>query len=472
MIRTNNDLSPAWSWQQDKAFEQALVMFSDDRSPYRWEKIAAQVPGKTAAEVKKHYEDLEHDVLEIESGRVELPNYEDELEAGSWVNESGGSQVLVGSKGKEKESERRKGVPWTEEEHRLFLIGLQKYGKGDWRSISRNAVVSRTPTQVASHAQKYFLRLNSVNKKEKKRSSIHDLTMGEDEQQQPMIFNEQGRPFVNNHATKCAVTGNAGAVARRVLEKLWEETEVKPVRQVSSYGRNLSFVYLLDFPYLFMFPGIVCLQVERGDRIELLVDEAATMKGGAFHFKKLSKRLHQALWMENSKLYMHPPAPRGWITLNSDAFVSGSGHGFVGGVFRNHLGDWLLGFHNYIGISNPLTAELWGIFIRLQLAWTKGFECVLVQYDKIQAVKLINDEPRVGSQHRLVRAMYHLCATMRNHAWCSNFVTINEVNNEIIKYKNHEEKESNVEYQWAMALVGSWEERKQNQRRALPRSCL
>ena len=58
---------------------------------------------------------------------------------------------------------------------RLFLIGLQKYGKGDWRSISRNAVVSRTPTQVASHAQKYFLRLNS-EKKEKKRSSIHDIT--------------------------------------------------------------------------------------------------------------------------------------------------------------------------------------------------------------------------------------------------------------------------------------------------------
>lgn len=58
---------------------------------------------------------------------------------------------------------------------RLFLIGLEKYGKGDWRSISRNAVVSRTPTQVASHAQKYFLRMNSV-RKDKKRSSIHDIT--------------------------------------------------------------------------------------------------------------------------------------------------------------------------------------------------------------------------------------------------------------------------------------------------------
>jgi len=35
--------------------------------------------------------------------------------------------------------------------------------------------VTRTPTQVASHAQKYFLRQNSV-KKERKRSSIHDIT--------------------------------------------------------------------------------------------------------------------------------------------------------------------------------------------------------------------------------------------------------------------------------------------------------
>lgn len=59
--------------------------------------------------------------------------------------------------------------------NRLFLIGLHKFGKGDWRSISRNVVVTRTPTQVASHAQKYFLRQSAV-KKERKRSSIHDIT--------------------------------------------------------------------------------------------------------------------------------------------------------------------------------------------------------------------------------------------------------------------------------------------------------
>ncbi|THU65510.1 hypothetical protein C4D60_Mb05t04430 [Musa balbisiana] len=36
--------------------------------------------------------------------------------------------------------ERKKGNPWTEEEHRRFLLGLQKLGKGDWRGISRNYV--------------------------------------------------------------------------------------------------------------------------------------------------------------------------------------------------------------------------------------------------------------------------------------------------------------------------------------------
>lgn len=54
-------------------------------------------------------------------------------------------------------------------------MGLLKYGKGDWRNISRNFVISKTPTQVASHAQKYFIRQHSGGK-DKRRPSIHDIT--------------------------------------------------------------------------------------------------------------------------------------------------------------------------------------------------------------------------------------------------------------------------------------------------------
>lgn len=63
--------------------------------------------------------------------------------------------------------------------YRKFLLGLDKFGKGDWRSISRHYVRSRTATQVASHAQKYFNRLNSGTR-QRRRTSIHDITTVDD----------------------------------------------------------------------------------------------------------------------------------------------------------------------------------------------------------------------------------------------------------------------------------------------------
>eukprot|EP00252_Welwitschia_mirabilis_P018180 TRINITY_DN4042_c0_g1_i1.p1 TRINITY_DN4042_c0_g1~~TRINITY_DN4042_c0_g1_i1.p1 ORF type:complete len:275 (+),score=53.62 TRINITY_DN4042_c0_g1_i1:275-1099(+) len=179
-----------WSKEQDKAFETALAKFWNE-SKEKWEKIAAEVSGKTATDVKLHFDVLVSDVEAIDGGIIPLPHYSDEnngtevtdsvngsqkgntpLSSSSFVPQQGNGANKAGSKS---EQERRKGVPWSEQEHKLFLLGLEKYGKGDWRSISRNFVVTRTPTQVASHAQKYFIRLNSMNR-DRRRSSIHDIT--------------------------------------------------------------------------------------------------------------------------------------------------------------------------------------------------------------------------------------------------------------------------------------------------------
>lgn len=62
---------------------------------------------------------------------------------------------------------------WTKEEHFRFLTGLQIHGKGAWKDIAI-IVGSRTPTQIQSHAQKYFLR---QKQKVKNKRSIHDFTL-------------------------------------------------------------------------------------------------------------------------------------------------------------------------------------------------------------------------------------------------------------------------------------------------------
>lgn len=55
-------------------FEKALALFDKD-TPDRWQKIAKAVGGKSAEEVKRHYEILIEDLKHIESGRVPFPNY-------------------------------------------------------------------------------------------------------------------------------------------------------------------------------------------------------------------------------------------------------------------------------------------------------------------------------------------------------------------------------------------------------------
>ncbi|XP_028808281.1 vesicle-associated membrane protein 714 [Neltuma alba] len=171
-----------------------------------------------------------------------------------------------------------------------------------------------------------------------------------------------------------AVTGNTGAVARRILEKLPAEVDSRLCFSQDRYifhilrsdgltylcmandtfGRRIPFAYLEDIQMRFMknysrvalyapayamndeFSRVLHQQMEffssssnadtlnrmrsevgeirtimveniekileRGDRIELLVDKTATMQDSSFHFRKQSKRLRRALWMKNAKL--------------------------------------------------------------------------------------------------------------------------------------------------------------------------
>mmetsp|Transcript_47265 Transcript_47265/g.94745 ORF Transcript_47265/g.94745 Transcript_47265/m.94745 type:complete len:419 (+) Transcript_47265:70-1326(+) len=74
---------------------------------------------------------------------------------------------------------------WLPDEHQRFLVGLQKYGHKDMKSIAEY-VGTRSTVQVRTHAQKYFLKLERHGK------SLGDLGLpeppvkeGEEEQSSP-----------------------------------------------------------------------------------------------------------------------------------------------------------------------------------------------------------------------------------------------------------------------------------------------
>lgn len=49
---------------------------------------------------------------------------------------------------------------WTKEEHDKFIVGLKQYGR-DWKSVEI-IVISRSSTQIRSHAQKFFNRIKKA----------------------------------------------------------------------------------------------------------------------------------------------------------------------------------------------------------------------------------------------------------------------------------------------------------------------
>ncbi|KAK3277384.1 hypothetical protein CYMTET_14604 [Cymbomonas tetramitiformis] len=112
-------------------------------------------------------------------------------------------------------SKRAKAQQWTEEEHLCFLVGLQKLGKGNWSAVSRNYVRTRTPAQVASHAQKHFLRLSTPAhggvRKRRSRFSLLDnacpsslLPTAQSADAEPSFQQENQRYMPETYATNAA----------------------------------------------------------------------------------------------------------------------------------------------------------------------------------------------------------------------------------------------------------------------------
>lgn len=122
-------MSTRWTPAENKLFEDALALYDTD-SPDRWIKVAAMIPGKTVSDVIRQYRELEDDVSDIEAGLIPIPGYSSSSFTLEWVDNQGldgedkqfygqyGVGEKRGSTARPSDQDRKKGVPWTEEEHR------------------------------------------------------------------------------------------------------------------------------------------------------------------------------------------------------------------------------------------------------------------------------------------------------------------------------------------------------------------
>lgn len=78
------------------------------------------------------------------------------------------------------------------------------------------------------------------------------------------------------------------------------------------------------------------------------------------------------------------------VKLNTDENIKMSpGKGGIGGVFKNHDGEWLLGFHANVAYTNPIEAELKAIKRGLQLATQYDFKYLEIELDATKALAYI-----------------------------------------------------------------------------------
>ncbi|KAL4274025.1 hypothetical protein GQ457_13G019690 [Hibiscus cannabinus] len=122
------------------------------------------------------------------------------------------------------------------------------------------------------------------------------------------------------------------------------------------------------------------------------------------------------------------PPDEGWIKVNVDGAQNNIDRvSTCGGVLCSHQGTWITGFTKFIGRCSVLEAELWGIFIGLEVAWSMECQHLVVDSDSADALKAINQGICRNGQIALLSYIKGLC----NRDWNVSFVQIVRRNNEV-----------------------------------------
>ncbi|CAJ2627891.1 unnamed protein product [Trifolium pratense] len=89
--------------------------------------------------------------------------------------------------------------------------------------------------------------------------------------------------------------------------------------------------------------------------------------------------------------------PEGWIKLNSDGACKGNNDiSGCGGLFRNSDGRWIKGYAKKIGSCDSFHAEMWGLYLGLDMAWRDHISHLIVESDSKLLIDMITGNCNIG----------------------------------------------------------------------------
>ncbi|KAA3482563.1 LINE-type retrotransposon LIb DNA [Gossypium australe] len=93
------------------------------------------------------------------------------------------------------------------------------------------------------------------------------------------------------------------------------------------------------------------------------------------------KNIQQSLRLTNN-------SDGNWVYLSTNGAVSSNTRdAAVGGVARDHKGNWLMGFNRFLGTCSPFEAELWGIMDGILILLNKGYRRIVIVTDNLEAAQ-------------------------------------------------------------------------------------
>ncbi|KAK2359284.1 SKP1 protein [Trifolium repens] len=111
--------------------------------------------------------------------------------------------------------------------------------------------------------------------------------------------------------------------------------------------------------------------------------------------KEIDNYFHN-IWSDNQHetIFIGWRRPReGWVKLNCDGSQNDRlGLASCGGLLRNSDGTWLKGYSRKLGICDVLHAEMWGMYLGLDLARREGIMQLYVESDSKILIDMVTDK--------------------------------------------------------------------------------